>query len=120
MHALLEDFTRYSAHSIYATDFTTTEKNLVHLIFPADILVRYVFEGEKISVTIRHLLGNIYDKEKIQHYMKSFLVSGDQQLAFYQYITEYSILKQHFFGGIKKYLTHLFQKNDREDDIDGA
>lgn len=116
LQPLIDDFMRFSGTSVYATDFSVTEKNVVHLIFPADILTRYVFEWQKIQHTIRHLIKSIYDPVTIDSMMQQFLGETHDATAFFTYITDYALVKQSFFSAVKKYVTHIFQKHDGTDE----
>lgn len=113
MQPLVDDYMRFSNTTVFATDLSVTEKNIVHLIFPADILTRYVFEGQPMQHTIRHLIKHMYDTAKIDTMMQWFLWDKKQDpTEFFTYITDYTLVKQSFFSAVKKYVTHLFQKSD--------
>ncbi|MFZ5341068.1 MAG: hypothetical protein ACOZBL_00390 [Patescibacteria group bacterium] len=44
----------------------------MNLIFPADILIRYIFEEDAILV-VDYLVSSIFDKSILDKYMSSFL-----------------------------------------------
>ncbi|MBP6910839.1 hypothetical protein KBC03_04600 [Patescibacteria group bacterium] len=72
---IVQDRVDHSAEYSRTTTFNTTERKVMHLILPADILLRYLLESDDIFLVTDIFATNIYDKEKVDTYMRSFLTS---------------------------------------------
>lgn len=112
LQALAQDFLAHAETTIKTTNFNTTEKNLISLLFPADILVKYVLDAPNISATIRHLITNLFNQEETRLYMSSFLDSDKDFLLFLTKITDYTHFKNTYFEALKKYITHMFHNQE--------
>ncbi len=99
-------------------EFTTTEKTLLNLILPADILIRFFLDGEDIFLIIDEIVGNIYNDKKLQDYLKSFLNGNTKFEEFISYLTDYRLYKNNFVEWIKKYFLRKFQNEEIEDTFD--
>jgi len=86
-------------YSIYSrsTKFSLTEKNILNIIFPADILIKYLFDQEDIFHVIDNIVINLYDKDVLDDYLKSFLKSDEKLSDFLDYITNYQLYKENYF-----------------------
>lgn len=98
---------RYAA----STTFTTTEKKVMHLVLPADILLRYLLETDDVFIVTDIFANGIYEKEKVDEYLRSFLTSDDKLGEFLMYITDYTHYKKNYFSALKKYVIRTV-KND--------
>lgn len=112
LQPLAQDFLAHAEISIHTTTLSTTERNLIPLLFPADILVKYVLDAPNISATIRHLITNFFPLEKIRPFMTSFLENDKNMLTFLHEITDHTHFKNAYFAALKKYITHIFQKQE--------
>lgn len=115
LQPIAQDFMAHVEVTTKQSFFTTTEKNLIHLLFPADILIRYILDSDGLSTTLRHMVVHFFPKEKLQQYMTSFLRDDKQFSEFLQFITDYTHFKNSYFWALKKYMTHVFQKQDAYD-----
>ncbi len=110
LQPLVQDLLKNIEISSISTTFSTTEKNIVHLLFPADILLRYIYDGDSLWVTIRHFVHNFFGDEKVDSYVKSFLSDWSRFEEFIWYISDYTNFRTKYFDAMKKYITHVFQK----------
>jgi hypothetical protein len=109
---IAQDFLEHAHISTKATNYSTTEKNLIHLLFPADILIRYIVEGESLWSTIRHFISHFFDTDKIHDYVRSFLKNDAWFEEFLIYVSDYNHFRSSYFDAMKKYITHTFQKKE--------
>lgn len=109
---IAQDFLENSHNSTKATHYSTTEKNLIHLLFPADILIRYIVEWESLWSTIRHFISHFFDEDKVHDYVRSFLKNDSKFEEFIMYISDYNHFRSSYFDAMKKYMTHTFQKKE--------
>ncbi len=102
--------------STYTTSssFSTTEKKVMHLVLPADILLRYLLETDDVFTVTEIFSSSLYDKEKINMYLRSFLTSSDKLGEFLMYITDYTHYKKNYFGALKKYITRTVKNKPLE------
>lgn len=114
------DFIDHSAEYTIDKKFNTTEKKLFNLIFPADILIKYIFE-EDTQLAVDTLVSNIYDKDILDNYMSSFLKSDKEMEKFILYITDYNHFKRNYFPWLKNLVMHKFKSNieyDTQESLD--
>jgi hypothetical protein len=115
MQPIAQDFLENSHNSTKSTSLSTTEKNLIHLLFPADILLRYIIDSDSLSSTIRHFIRHFYNTDKVHGFVSSFLKNDEQFEDFVTYITDYTLFRTGYFDAMKKYMTHTFQKQEPYD-----
>lgn len=108
----MQYFIAHCERTVLQTSFTMTEKKILHIVFPADILIKYILDVPSVSASIRHMITHFFQQEKIQEYMLSFLTSDAKFKEFVTYLTDYTRLKKSYFVALKKYITHTFQKTD--------
>ncbi len=120
LQPIAQDFMAHVDVTPKQSFFTTTEKNLIHLLFPADILVRYILDADNLSATIRHMVMHFFPKEELHSYINSFLRDDSQFPKFLEFITDYTHFKNSYFQALKKYMTHVFQKQDAYDTNDNT
>ena len=93
--------------TMYQTWFSSIEKQIIDLLLPADLLIRYLFDDDALSVA-HFVIPEIYPKEQLDEYMQSFVQTGEQTDEqfddFLIMITDYSYLRDNFFSGIQKYI----------------
>jgi len=66
---IVADFTKNCNYYNQQTSFSITEKKLLPLILPADILVRYLYTDADAYQLTSTLITNIFDKEIIKKYI---------------------------------------------------
>lgn len=112
---LVQDRVEHSAEYSRTTTFNTTERKVMHLVLPADILLRYLLESDDVFLVTDIFAASIYDKEKVNTYMRSFLAGGDKLGEFLMYITDYNHYKKNFFSALKKYVIRTVKNSPTED-----
>ncbi len=112
-----EEYTRSS-------DFSTIERKIMHLVLPADILLRYLLDTDDVFTVSEVFVHEIFDKEKVDDYLRSFLSSDKRMHEFLLYITDYTHFRKHYFNALKKYVIRtvknepLGEKEDYEQELD--
>lgn len=99
---MVNDFIDNYATYSRSNKFSLTEKNILNIIFPADILIKYLFDQEDIFQVVDNIVVNLYDRDVLDNYLKSFLKSEDSLSDFLDYITNYQLYKDNYFKWIKK------------------
>lgn len=108
---LVNDFVDNYQNYTTSPHFSTTEKNIINLVLPADILIRYLFEGKDIFLVTSTIVWEIFDKQKIEEFTMSFLKNNEKLEEFISYITDYSHYKKHFFKGVQKFIMNKFKSS---------
>jgi hypothetical protein len=94
---LIKNFLENLNVFVHSNKFSIIEKNIMNFIFPADILIRYIFDNKDIFLTTDILIEEIYDQEKTDYYLNSFLKNDDKLEEFIYYLTDYKIYKNNYF-----------------------
>ncbi len=95
--------------------FSDVDKEIIKLVAPADILIRYLLQGEDTFVIVDKLVAGLYDRDQIDEYMMSFLKGDERFEDFIHTIIDRRFFKEHYFQGIQKLTTHKFRlTNDYE------
>lgn len=119
---LLQYFTKTTKTYIHSNKFGSIENKLLQYVLPADILIRYLLLDTNIFLAIETMVSKIFDREKLDTYLKSFLKDDSQREACIHYITNHKHFKKNFFQWVQKYIITLFQKehpdNNPEEDMD--
>ena len=106
---IIQDFVQQSHMVSRIAAFSDQDKELMKLVFPADILIRYMLQGADSQLIIETLVSKLYDTTKLQEFTTSFLKNDDQLEAFITYIMDRKIFKSNYFTGIQKLTTHKFR-----------
>ncbi len=101
LHDYLNHMTTYR-HSI---SFSLSEQKLISTLIPADILIKYLFDHESIDLIVGSLCTSLFDKDKLDSYLRSFLKNDNDFEAFIFYITDYQLLKTGFFQWVQNFFT---------------
>lgn len=101
---IINDFMKNLNQYSYSETFSTTEKALLNLVLPADFLNKYFFDWPDIFQIVENILMSIYDKEKIDKYLSSFLNDDSKLNEFFDYLLDYRIYKEKYFKWLKNYL----------------
>lgn len=119
---LLSFFTKAVKTYTHSSMFTSIENKFLQIILPADILMRYLFLDTNVFLAVDTMIDKLFDKEKIEKYLSSFLKDDSQRESLIHYISNYKHFKKNFFQGVQKYIiTHFQQENQgqsREEDMD--
>jgi hypothetical protein len=108
---LVQDYVENSSTYSSSSLFSLTEKKIINLILPADILIRYLLDGKDIFMICQILIEEIYPPEKFAPYLTSFLKNDDLFEEFLLMITDYEHFKQSFFSGMRKLMQLKFRNN---------
>lgn len=108
--AIVWDFITHCDDYSKSTSFSITERSILTLIFPADILIRYIFE-EDWNLVVDYLVSKIFDKNILDKYLSSFLKNWDEMENFILYISDYNLFKKNYFEWLKNLVIHKFKNN---------
>ncbi len=100
----IQEYIKNSNYYNQQPTFSITEKKILPLILPADILIRYLYTQADPHTLTWTLIASIYDKKTIEKYIQSFRKNNEELESFLSYITDFSLYKKWFFEGIKKYM----------------
>lgn len=110
-----QTFIAQSATATRDPEFSEIDQDLLQLIFPADVIIRYLFQERDVPLVVETLVSQLYDKERLDGYVCSFLKDEKQFEDFIQYICDYRIYKANFFRGLQQLTAHKFRlKHDYE------
>jgi len=115
---ILADYMKNADKYCISTKFSLTEKKLLNLVLPADILLRYLFMDTNIFLVVEYIIAKIFDKEKLDVFMKSFRNDDGMMNDFLFYISDYKSFKHWFFSWLKKYVVTVFRDEiEKKDNI---
>lgn len=104
----LMDFINNAHQYNKSTTCTMQDQHIMKLIFPADLLIKYLLPGKDSFVIASKLLTWLFDKEKLASYLHSFLKWDDEFEPFINYIMDWKLFKKNYFKGMKKLSMHKF------------
>lgn len=107
----LNDYESYST----SNSFSWIEKKMLNLVFPADVLLKYLADWEDVYLIVKYVLWDVYDINILNSYTKSFLKDDSKLEEFIYYITDYNNFKNSYFKWIKKFIIHKFKDSDKYD-----
>ncbi len=112
----VDNYAKYTRNEI----FSTTEKKVINLVLPADLLIKYLYDGDDTLGVIEYVTSSIYDKKILDEYINSFLKSDEKLEELIEYMTNYHLFKRKYFKWVKKYIVNKFknQTYDIDDEID--
>ena len=87
--------------------FSTTEKMILNLIFPSDVLIRFFLDWPECFEIVNSVLWEIFKDWKLDNILKDFLDIEkweDNVYKFLEYITDYKVYKNGYFKGVKKFI----------------
>jgi len=118
---IVQDFIKNSNYYNQQSTFSLTEKKILPLILPADILIRYLYTDADPYKLTPALIGSIFDKETLKKYIQWFRKNTTNIEEFLSYITDFNTYKKGFFEGIKKYMslqTNQEYNHEESEEID--
>mgnify|MGYP000373162376 CR=1 FL=1 len=86
----------------------------MHLVLPADILLRYLIDTDDVMVVTEIFASSIYNKEKVSEFLTSFLHGPERLGEFLMYITDYNHYKKNYFTALKKYVVRTVKNQPSE------
>lgn len=108
--AACSEFVSNYGKYIHDTDCKNS-KNILQLILPADILLKYMFADIDSSAVSKIILKNIYDHKKTDPMLEAIRKDEKNIHSLIDYITDYTLLKKNFFFGVKNFMTHTTNQN---------
>ena len=107
--------TKYLPHS------SPLEQSILNRIWPADILIKYLFWDADPILAVETIVEKIFDKKELDPIVTSF-VKWDKELPrLLEYLLEYKRYKYGFFAWVQNYMVRLLRKDWKEEyyeDID--
>ena len=107
--------TKYLPHS------SPLEQSILNRVWPADILIKYLFWDADPFLAVETIVEKIFDKNELDPIVSSF-VKWDKELPrLLQYLLEYKRYKYGFFAWVQNYMIRLMRKDWKEEyyeDID--
>ena len=107
--------TKYLPHS------SPLEQSILNRIWPADILIKYLFWDADPFLAVETIVEKMFDKTELDPIVSSF-VKWDKELSrLLQYLLEYKRYKYWFFAWVQNYMIRLMRKDWKEEyyeDID--
>ncbi len=113
---IVSDFISHADKYTSSTKFSIGEKKMFSLLFPADILLRYLFVGENAFHVVDYIISKVFDRDVLDPMLQSFRKDDHLIEDFLLYMSDYRHFKKHFFSGVQKYIVTVFRetKNDEE------
>ena len=105
----IETFLQHRSSIVTQTTFSDKDIPLFKLVFPADIQIKYLFQGRQWQAVIDWLLPKLYEEEIIDQYLTSFLKNEDKLDEFLQRLVDAKHFQQHYFEGTKEVSQHQFR-----------
>lgn len=94
-----------------------TEKKILKLILPADVLIRYLFDENDVYKMVDFVIQPLFDKNLLDTYMSSFLKWNKDLENFVEYIFNYWLFKKKYFVWVKNFISWKYRM-DTEYDMD--
>jgi len=107
--------TKYLPHS------SPLEQTILNRIWPADILIKYLFWDADPILAVETIVEKIFDKQELDPIVSSFMKSDKELQRLLQYLLEYKRYKYGFFAGVQNYMVRLLRKDWKDEyyeDID--
>ena len=105
----IETFIANRAEITTQSHFGGGDVNIGKLLFPTDIQLRYLLQGEEWRTVVEQLLPVIYDDAQMESYLRSFLKNGKQLDAFLIWLLDWQRYQQHYFQWMKQVSYHEFR-----------
>jgi hypothetical protein len=70
---MVNDFMLHAQSYTKVAAFSDQDRKMMKFVFPADILIRYILQGEDSFLVVDNLLASIYDREVLDMYFRGFL-----------------------------------------------
>lgn len=117
----VQDFIKNCNYYNQQATFSLTEKKILPLVLPADILIRYLYTDADPYRLTPALIGSIFDKDTLKKYIQGFRKNTTNIEEFLSYITDFNTYKKWFFEGVKKYMslqTNQEYNHEESEEID--
>ena len=118
---LIKAFKENYATTKYLPHSSPLEQSILNMVWPADILIKYLFGDANPIIAVETIVARIFDKTELDPLVQSFLTSDEQLPQLFEYLLEYKKYKYWFFAGVQNYIIKLLRSEGKEDileDID--
>ena len=118
---LIKAFKENYATTKYLPHSSALEQSILNMVWPADILIKYLFGDANPIIAVETIVARIFDKTELDLLVQSFLTSDEQLPQLFEYLLEYKKYKYWFFAGVQNYIIKLLRSEGKEDileDID--
>ena len=118
---LIKAFKENYATTKYLPHSSALEQSILNMVWPADILIKYLFGDANPIIAVETIVARIFDKTELDPLVQSFLTSDEQLPQLFEYLLEYKKYKYWFFAGVQNYIIKLLRSEGKEDileDID--
>lgn len=115
---IISDFIDNADKYTSSSKFSIGEKKIFPLLFPADILLRYLFMDEEVFHIVDYVISKIFDMKEVDPLVKSFR-NGDAKIEeFLMYISDHKHFKKNFFSWLQKYVVTVFREMEETENVE--
>lgn len=118
---LIKAFKENYATTKHLPHSSPLEQSVLNMVWPADILVKYLFWDADPFIAVETIVARIFDKTELDPLVQSFLTSWERITQLFEYLLEYKKYKYWFFSGVQNYIIKLLRSEGKEEvleDID--
>lgn len=90
---MIQAFKQNYATTKYLPHSSPLEQSVLNLVWPADILIKYLIGESSPTLVVDTIIAKIFPKNEIDPIVQSFLKSDDQLLELFDYLLEYKKYK---------------------------
>ncbi len=94
-------------------EFSLTEKTLMNLILPADVIVRFFFWSSDIFEIVDNILWEIFKDWKVDKLLQDVLRDEKNLKNLILYLTDYRLYRKSFFRWVKKFIFKSLEVKDK-------
>lgn len=107
--ALVKDFIKNATAYSRVSAFSHQDEQLIQLLLPTDMLIKYVFHHEHIYEVCDKMISEIFDKDTLDSYVMSFLKNDNKLEEYLRYIFDFRLYKKNYFSSMKRFISHTFR-----------
>ncbi len=107
--ALVKDFIEHSHAYNKVSAFSKQDEELIKLLLPTDMVIKYMFHHKHIYDVCDRMLTKIFDKERLDWYVLSFLKWSEKLEDLLTYIFDFRIYKKSFFSSMREFISHAYR-----------
>ena len=105
----IEEFIASYEKTKSRSDFSLLEQELLMMIWPADILIKYLLGDVSPFIIVDEIIKRIYDKKELDPIIKSFTKSGQNLQSLFNYLLDYKRYKEGFFRWVQEVMMRHFR-----------
>jgi len=107
--ALVKEFINMSDAWSAVSAFSKQDEELIKLLLPTDMMIKYLFHHQHIYGVCDMMLSEIYDKQKLDDIVMSFLKWDEQLEELLTYLFDFRLYKKNYFSSMKRFVSHTFR-----------